>query len=60
MTAREVIRRLTAEGWQEVHQSGGHKIFEHPEKSGQVSVPMHPGDIKKGTLANIYRQARWR
>lgn len=60
MTAREVIRRLTDEGWYQVRQSGAHKQFKHDQKSGLVTVPIHGNkDIPKRTLASIARQAGW-
>jgi predicted RNA binding protein YcfA (HicA-like mRNA interferase family) len=61
MTAREVIRRLTGEGWYEVRQSGGHKQFKHDQKPGLVTVPVHGSKaIPKRTLASIFRQAGWK
>lgn len=57
MTAREVIKKLTADGWVEVRHTGGHKQFSHPSKPGLVTVPVHPGDIKIGTLKSIERQS---
>jgi predicted RNA binding protein YcfA (HicA-like mRNA interferase family) len=60
MTARQVIRRLTDDGWYEVRHSGGHKQFKHDDKPGLVTVPVHGSKgIPKRTLASIYRQARW-
>ena len=59
MTASDVVKRLHADGWQEVSQKGSHKKFRHLTKPGNVTVPMHNGDIPKGTLSNIYRQAGW-
>jgi predicted RNA binding protein YcfA (HicA-like mRNA interferase family) len=60
MTARQVIRRLTDEGWYEVRQSGSHKQFKHDEKPGLVTVPVHGSkEIPKRTLASIFRQAGW-
>ena len=61
MTARQVIKRLQAEGWYEVAQESSHKQFKHDEKPGRVTVPMHGSkDIPKGTLGSIKRQAGWR
>ncbi len=57
MTARQVIKRLEEDGWYEVRQSGSHKQFQHDTKLGTVTVPMHRGDIPRGTLRNIFRQA---
>jgi predicted RNA binding protein YcfA (HicA-like mRNA interferase family) len=60
VTAREVIRRLTAEGWYEARQTGSHKQFKHDQRPGLVTVPAHGNkDIPKKTLASIYRQAGW-
>jgi predicted RNA binding protein YcfA (HicA-like mRNA interferase family) len=60
MTAKQVIERLTREGWSDVRQSGGHKIFKHPVRMEIVVVPVHPGrDIPAGTLADIKRKAGW-
>jgi predicted RNA binding protein YcfA (HicA-like mRNA interferase family) len=57
MTAREIIKRLKADGWQAVGQTGSHKHFAHPQKPGKVTVPDHPGDLKPGTLHSILKQA---
>ena len=57
MTAKECVRLLRADGWDEVSQSGSHKKFRHASKQGIVVVPMH-GDLATGTLAKILKQAR--
>jgi len=31
--------------------------LEHPAKTGKVTVPIHAGDISKGTLNSIFKQA---
>jgi predicted RNA binding protein YcfA (HicA-like mRNA interferase family) len=48
MKARELIKLLNKNGWECVRVSGSHHIFE--KKGKIVPVPVHPGDIKKGTL----------
>ena len=59
MTAKEVIKRLKAEGWEE-REGRRHQNFSHPEKpESLVSVPRHKGDLPIGTLRNIDRQAGW-
>ncbi|MCX4265362.1 MAG: type II toxin-antitoxin system HicA family toxin [Firmicutes bacterium] len=45
------------DGWHETEQSGSHLQLEHPTKPGKVTIPKHSGDIKPGTLNNIYKQA---
>jgi predicted RNA binding protein YcfA (HicA-like mRNA interferase family) len=57
MKAREVIRKLQQDGWQEIRQKGSHRIFGHPVKTGLVVVPDHPGDLKPGTLNDILKKA---
>lgn len=58
MTAREVIKRLKAEGWIEL--KGGkseHRQFKHEARPGKVTVPCHPGDITSSTLKSIEKQS---
>lgn len=57
MTAREVIAKLNKDGWTYDSQTGSHRHFTHATKPGKVTVPMHKGDIKKGTLNSILKQA---
>lgn len=56
MNSREIIRRLQADGWYEVHQVGSHKQFKHPAKPGRVTVAHPKKDVPKGTLRSIERQ----
>ena len=54
----EVIRALERDGWREVRSRGAHRQFKHPEKSGLVTISMHPGrDVHPQTLKFILRQA---
>lgn len=58
MKAKEVERRLKADGWVEL--PGGktsHKHFKHPAKPGKVTVPFHPGDLNPITLKSIEKQS---
>jgi predicted RNA binding protein YcfA (HicA-like mRNA interferase family) len=58
MNAREVMKRLKAEGWVEVRISGSHHQLKHPVIAGLVTVPDHGSkDIKLGTLASIEKQS---
>lgn len=57
MTARELIKVLKKDGWYEKDQKGSHLQLIHPKKKGKVTVPMHSGDIPKGTLNAILKQA---
>lgn len=57
MKVRELIKLLKADGWNEKNQKGSHLQLIHPEKSGKVTIPVHAGDIPKGTLNSILKQA---
>ena len=57
MTAKEVIKLLKDNGWYEDSQKGSHLQLKHLKKTGKVTVPVHNGDIPKGTLNSILKQA---
>jgi predicted RNA binding protein YcfA (HicA-like mRNA interferase family) len=55
MNGNDVLRRLRAEGWQQIRVRGSHHLM---EKNGKViPVPVHGSkEIGKGLLAEIERQ----
>ena len=58
MTVRDMIKRLKKDGWSQIRQTGSHRHFGHPTKTGTVTVPGHPGDdLTPGTEASIKKQA---
>lgn len=58
MTAKEVIRKLKADGWFELKRKpGSHRQFKHPEKPGRVTIADHKGDIPLDTVKSIEQQA---
>ena len=59
MTVREVLKILHKDGWREVEArtKGSHIQLKHPSKNGKVTVSNHKGDIARGTLNSIYKQA---
>lgn len=57
MKAKEILDQLYADGWLEKEQRGSHLQLIHPLKSGKVTVPMHKGDLPKGTVHSILKQA---
>lgn len=59
MTVRDLLKILKNDGWTiiEPRKKGSHIQLRHPIKSGKVTVPSHGGDIPKGTLNSIFRQA---
>lgn len=56
LKSREVVSALKQAGFYEVRQRGSHLQL----KRGNllVTVPIHTGDLKPGTLRSIIRQAR--
>lgn len=58
MKAKDAIRKLEAEGWREVRRKGSHRQFQHPERTGTVTIPDHGNkDLKIGTIRSIERQS---
>lgn len=56
VTPQQVVRALKRAGFEEHHQRGSHLYLRHPESRRMTSVPMHPGDLPRGTLQAILRQ----
>lgn len=57
MTAKEIEKEIAADGWFFDRQVGSHRHFKHPTKSGKVTIPQHKGDLDKGTVNSIRKQA---
>jgi predicted RNA binding protein YcfA (HicA-like mRNA interferase family) len=57
LTAREVIRLLEQKGFLLDRTRGSHHVYYHPQTKRRVVVAYHPGDLPKGTLFEILRQA---
>jgi predicted RNA binding protein YcfA (HicA-like mRNA interferase family) len=58
MKVREILRKLSDDGWQKVRQRGSHRQFQHSTKRGIVTVAGKPGDeLHPKTAASILRQA---
>ena len=56
--ADRLIRALLRGGFFVHHTTGGHYVLKHPDRPAlRVVVPYHAGDVKRGTLRNILRQA---
>lgn len=58
--SRKLIRLLEKDGWILVASKGGHWQFKHPDRKGRITVPHPNRDLKRGTVASIYRQAVWK
>ena len=58
MKVSEILRMLSADGWDLIATRGSHLQFKHPQKPGRVTVPGKPSDEgAPGTLNSIRKQA---
>ncbi|MCL2862053.1 MAG: type II toxin-antitoxin system HicA family toxin [Firmicutes bacterium] len=57
MKFRELEKLILENGWVLKDIKGSHCNYTHPTKSGKVTIPRHGGDIAKGTLHSILKQA---
>ncbi|HSN86757.1 MAG TPA: type II toxin-antitoxin system HicA family toxin [Thermoanaerobaculia bacterium] len=55
--AKELTRALERAGFVLRRQRGSHQLWFHPDLKKRVSVPVHTGDVPKGTLRQILRDA---
>ena len=54
MTFVELEKMLKRDGWYYYDSVGSHIQYKH---HGKVTIPKHRGDVKKGTLNAILKQA---
>ena len=53
-----LIKALERAGFYIHHATGGHYVLKHSEKTNlRGVVPHHSGDVKRGVLRSILRQA---
>ena len=57
MTFKEIEKIIKDDGWELKSAEGSHFQYVHPSKSGKVTLPRHRGDIPKGTVNSILKQA---
>lgn len=58
LSAREVIQKLKKAGFIfDRHAKGSHEIYYNPLTHRRTVVPNHPGDVPKGTLKAIIKEA---
>ena len=55
-TAKQIVKMLREAGFYRDHQKGSHLVMLHPDGRRAV-VPMHVGDMKKGTAIAILKSA---
>ena len=57
MTSKEVIKKLTDDGWVLRGIKGSHHIYTHPHKSGHISVPHPKKDLGIGLVKKLLKLA---
>lgn len=58
MKFKEIEKILREDGWELKCVKGSHHQYIHKEKPGKVTIPNHSGDLPKGTIKSIMKQAR--
>ena len=57
MNAKAAVKLLRSNDFELVRQRGSHATYAHVTNGRQTVVPMHNGDLPKGTLRSILQQA---
>ena len=52
-----MIRMIGEDGWYLVGVRGSHHQYKHPLKPGRVTVKHPDGDLPRGTIHSILKQA---
>jgi predicted RNA binding protein YcfA (HicA-like mRNA interferase family) len=57
ISSRDIIKKLTADGWTHVATRGDHWQFRHDSRPGRVTVPHPVKDIGMPLIKSIERQS---
>lgn len=57
VTAKQVVSALKRIGFTEVNQKGSHLYLWHAGRKLMTGVPMHTGDVGRGLVKKILKQA---
>ena len=58
MKVRDMLKKLSDDGWVLARTKGSHRQYRHPIKKGLVTVAGHPGDdLAPGTQNSILNQS---
>lgn len=55
--AKDILRRFEQLGFIRDHTTGSHVILYHAIRKKRITIPMHRGDLPKGTVRSILREA---
>ena len=56
-TSKKLLKRLKSLGFIEDHQTGSHLVMFNPKTEKRAVIAMHLGEIPKGTLISLLREA---
>ena len=56
MTHKDLIKQLEDDGWY-LYRTGKHRIYRHPIKKNQLTLPFHSGEVATGTARRILKDA---
>jgi predicted RNA binding protein YcfA (HicA-like mRNA interferase family) len=54
---RRLIRVLEQKGWKLHRVKGSHHVFVHPTNPKLITVAVHSGDLKRGLVAGVLKDA---
>ena len=57
MNSKELIKALEKDGWILRGSKGSHHVFNHPHKTGHITVPHPKKDLGVGLVHKILKQA---
>ena len=57
ITSRQLISVLEKAGWRLHRTKGSHHHFVHPDRAVIITAPVHGGDLKRGLVAGILKDA---
>lgn len=57
LTPKEMEKVILQDGWYFKSQTGSHKHYMPPTKTGKATIPFHSKDLPKGTEYSILKQA---
>jgi predicted RNA binding protein YcfA (HicA-like mRNA interferase family) len=57
LTAKEAVKALERGGFEKMGQKGSHLYLYHAGRDLFTTVPMHPGDLHRGLMKTIIKQA---
>jgi predicted RNA binding protein YcfA (HicA-like mRNA interferase family) len=57
MNSKDIIKLLEKDGWQLRGVRGSHHVYNHPVKSGHISVPHPKKDLGTGLVQKLLKQA---